>query len=129
MDDPAIVLHQLAQDLTSVLTSNLYEHRRTRPILAVGKDPPQCRHHVANPSLIVGGIYLIRSSKDMATVSPTSFPIAWRMSARTGSLCVPLPRAMNELRKGWPLILPLTLTNPRVPKNLTESGQTTYVQP
>jgi hypothetical protein len=75
--------------------------------------------------LIVGGIYLIRSSRDMATVSPTSFPIAWRMSARTGSLCVPLPRAMNELRKGWPLILPLTFTNPRVPKNLTESGQTT----
>ncbi len=68
----------------------------------------------------------MRSSRDMATVSPTSFPIAWRMSARTGSLCVPLPRAMNELRKGWPLILPLTFTNPRVPKNLTESGHTTY---
>src|SRR5882762_9158689 len=36
---------------------------------------------------------------------------------------------MNELRKGWPSILPVTLTRPRVPKNLTDSGQTTYVQP
>jgi hypothetical protein len=58
----------------------------------------------AHGRLGIGGIYLIRFSKDMATVSPTVFPIAWRMSARTGSLCVPSPSAMNELRKGWPSI-------------------------
>jgi hypothetical protein len=74
---------------------------------------------------LVGGSYSIRSSKDIATVSPTVFPIAWRMFARTGSLCVPSPRAMNELRKGCRSILPLTFTKPRVPKNLTELGQTT----
>jgi hypothetical protein len=106
------------------------EIRLVRLAIAVGRGfSTECRHHVANPSLIVGGLYLIRSSKDMATVSPILFPIAWRMSARTGNLCVPSPRAMNELRNGWPSILPLTFTKPRVPKNLTESGQTTYVQP
>ena len=67
----------------------------------------------------------IRSSKNMTTLSPTSYPIAWRISAFTGSLCVPSPRAINELRKGCPSTLPLTFTNPRVPKNSTELGQTT----
>src|SRR5688572_8848099 len=36
---------------------------------------------------------------------------------------------MNELRNGWPSMVPATLTRPRVPKNSTESGITTYVQP
>src|SRR5579872_7426219 len=71
----------------------------------------------------------MRSSSDMVTVSPTSLPIARRTSAFTGSLCLPSPRAINELRKGCPSILPLTFTKPRVPKNLTEFGQITYVQP
>src|ERR1700676_2139447 len=71
----------------------------------------------------------MRSSNNTVTVSPTFFPIACRTSALTGSLCLPLPRAINELRNGWPSIFPLTLTRPRVPKNLTESGQTTKVQP
>ena len=35
----------------------------------------------------------------------------------------------KRTRNGWPSILPLTLTRPRVPKNFTEAGQTTYVQP
>ncbi len=35
-----------------------------------------------------------------ATVSPASFPIAFRISAFTGSLCLPSPNAMKELLKG-----------------------------
>jgi len=46
-----------------------------------------------------------------------------------GSLCVPSPKAMKELRKGWPSIVPLTFTSPRVAKKVAESGITTYVQP
>src|SRR5882762_9193429 len=42
----------------------------------------------------------MRSSSNTLTVSPTFFPMACRMSAFTGSLCVPSPRAMNELRNG-----------------------------
>ncbi len=84
----------------------------------------KCGHHVANPSLIVEELS-DPFVQGYGHTTPTSFPIAWRMTARTGSLCVPLPRAMNEFRNGWSLILPLTFTNPRVPKNLTESGQMT----
>ena len=36
------------------------------------------------------------------TVSPASLPIALRRSALIGSLCVPLPMAMNALRNRWP---------------------------
>jgi hypothetical protein len=36
-------------------------------------------------------------------VSPACFEMALRTSALIGDLCVPSPRAMNELRKGWPL--------------------------
>ena len=36
--------------------------------------------------------------KSTSTVSPTFFPIARRRSAFTGSMCVPSPMAMNELR-------------------------------
>src|SRR6266567_8390951 len=71
----------------------------------------------------------IRSCKTTVTVSSASLPIALRTSALTGSLWVPSPMAMNELRKGWPSIVPRTFTSPRVPKNSTDSGQTTYVQP
>src|SRR5262249_10808551 len=39
------------------------------------------------------------------------------------------PKAMNELRNGWPSTVPRTLIKPRVPKNAAESGITTYVQP
>lgn len=42
----------------------------------------------------------IRSSKRTVTVSPSSFPIALRTSAFMGSLCVPSPIAINELRNG-----------------------------
>ena len=59
---------------------------------------------------------------------PASFPIAARISALIGSICRPLPIAMKELRNGWPSIVPRTFTKPRVPKNATESGHTTYVQ-
>src|SRR5512139_2569057 len=55
--------------------------------------------------------------------------MALRTSADTGSLCLPSPRAMNELRNAWPAMVPRTLTRPRVPKNSADSGQTTYVQP
>src|SRR5258707_15786271 len=47
----------------------------------------------------------------------------------TGSLCVPAPRAMNELRNGRPSMALRTLTVPRVLKNADESGMTAYVQP
>src|ERR1035441_8695714 len=36
---------------------------------------------------------------------------------------------MNELWNGTPSMVPRTLTRPRVPKNSTDGGQTTYVQP
>jgi hypothetical protein len=36
----------------------------------------------------------------------------------TGSMCLPSPMAMNELWKGCPSIVPVTLTKPRVPKKL-----------
>src|SRR6266478_8808055 len=67
----------------------------------------------------------IRCFRSTFTVSPTSFPIARRISTFTGSMCLPSPIAINELLKGRPSIVPLTLTKPRVPKNLTEFGQTT----
>ncbi len=69
--------------------------------------------------------YFIRSSNRTVTLSPTSLPMIRLISAFIGSICVPSPIAMNELRNGRPSILPLTLTSPRVPKNLTDSGQTT----
>src|SRR5262249_43444065 len=39
-----------------------------------------------------------------------------------GSMCLPFPIAMNELRNGYPSIVPRIFTRPLVPKNLTESG-------
>lgn len=41
-----------------------------------------------------------RSSKRTVTVSPACFAITLRSSVLMGSLCVPSPIAMNELRKG-----------------------------
>ncbi len=67
----------------------------------------------------------IRCFSSTFTISPTSFPIAWRVSTFTGNMCLPSPIAINELLNGWPSIVPLTFTSPRVPKNLTELGQTT----
>src|SRR4029077_13937979 len=60
---------------------------------------------------------------------PACLPMTLRISALTGSLWVPSPRAMNELWNGWPSMVPRTLTRPLVPKNCTDSGQTRYVQP
>src|SRR6516225_1767948 len=56
----------------------------------------------APPSFRVSGtLYLrIRSFSSTLTVSPTSFPIARRISSFTGSIWLPLPIAMNELLKG-----------------------------
>jgi hypothetical protein len=71
--------------------------------------------------------YPIRSSILTVTVSPASFPMAFRTSAFTGSMCLPSPMAINELRNGWPLIVARTFTRPRVPKNLTDSGHNMYV--
>ena len=48
-----------------------------------------------------------------------------RRSALIGSLCVPSPSAMNELRNGWPSTVPATFTSPRVPKYSAEPGITT----
>ena len=59
------------------------------------------------------------------TTSPALFPIVFRISALTGSLWVPSPRAMNELENGWPSIVPRTFTSPFVPKTSTDRGQTT----
>ena len=70
-----------------------------------------------------------RSSRRTVTVSPASLAIALRTSALIGSLWVPSPRAMNELRNGWPSTVPRTLTRPWVPKYSAEPGITTYVQP
>jgi hypothetical protein len=63
------------------------------------------------------------------TASPASLQIAFRMLALTGSVCVPSPIAVNELRKPCPSIVASTFTSPRVRKNATETGITTYVQP
>jgi hypothetical protein len=60
----------------------------------------------------------IRFSNFTFTVLPASFPIARRISSLTGSMCLPSPMAMNELWKGCPSIVPVTLTKPRVPKKL-----------
>ena len=59
------------------------------------------------------------------TSSPASLPMALRRSALTGSLWVPSPRAMKELRNGWPSTVPLTFTNPRVPKYSADPGMVT----
>ena len=42
----------------------------------------------------------IRSCNSTETVSPSSLPMAFRMSALTGNLWVPSPMAMKELWKG-----------------------------
>src|SRR5216684_3524122 len=65
----------------------------------------------------------------MVTLSPTSFAMLARSSALIGNLCVPLPRAMNELLNGRPSTVPLTFTSPRVLKYCAEPGMTTYVHP
>ena len=70
-----------------------------------------------------------RCFKCTVTRLPASFPMALRTSVFIGNMCLPSPMAMNELWNGHPSIVPRTFTRPRVPKNLTESGQTTYVQP
>ena len=63
-------------------------------------------HTLSSPGcktlFFVGGIYSIRSSKDMATVSPTVFPIAWRMSARTGSFMCAITQSHERTAKGVP---------------------------
>ena len=51
------------------------------------------------------------------TVSPSCLSSTRRRSALIGSLCVPSPSGMKELRKSWPSTVPATLTRPRVPKN------------
>jgi predicted MFS family arabinose efflux permease len=66
-----------------------------------------------------------RSRRTTVTSSPTSFAICFRSSALMGSLCVPSPIAMKELRNGRSSTAPLTLTSPRVPKKSAESGRTT----
>ena len=68
-------------------------------------------HNITNlvvTNTTANALLALGASPAMVTVSPTSFPIACRISVRTGSLCLPSPRAMNELRKGCPSILPLT---------------------
>src|SRR5829696_4015986 len=65
----------------------------------------------------------------MLTVSPSCLSISWRSSASIGSLCLPSPSGMKELRKGLPSTVPATLTRPRVPKNSALQSVTTYVQP
>jgi hypothetical protein len=55
--------------------------------------------------------------------------MARSVAAFTGSLCIPFPKAIKELWKGTPSTVPRTFTKPRVPKNSTEPGQTTYVHP
>jgi hypothetical protein len=47
-----------------------------------------------------GGQWGSRSVRQISTVSPASFLIVLRSSVLTGSLWVPSPSAMNELRKG-----------------------------
>ena len=67
----------------------------------------------------------IRSERWTVTESPACLPSAERSSDFTGSLCRPSPRAMNELRKSWPSMVPTTLTSPRVPKNSAVQSVTT----
>ena len=55
--------------------------------------------------------------------------MALRTATFTGSLWVPSPMAMNDDSNGWPSMVPRTFTSPRVPKNSTDRGHTTYVQP
>ena len=86
-----------------------------------GPAPRPGRHaRAARPALRAGP--LRRSSRQTVTESPACLPMARRMSARTGSLWVPSPKAMNELRNGWPSMVPRTLTRPRVPKNSADCG-------
>src|SRR5918998_35048 len=69
----------------------------------------------------------MRSCNCTRTRSPASLPIARRVAALTGSLCVPSPSAMNALSNGSPSTVPRTLTSPLVPKNAAEPSITTYV--
>ena len=62
------------------------------------------------------------------TSSPSVLPMAVRMTDAIGSLCVPSPRAMKALRNGTPSIVPETVTSPRVPNTVAESGSFTQVQ-
>jgi hypothetical protein len=57
--------------------------------------------------------------------SPASFWMAWRSFALIGSLWVPSPRAMKELRNECPSTVPRTLTSPRVPKYFAQPGMIT----
>ena len=54
-----------------------------------------------------------------------TLPMTLRNSALTGSLWVPSPSAMNELRNGCPSTAPVTRTKPRVPKNSAVQSVTT----
>jgi hypothetical protein len=72
---------------------------------------------VGDPWAACQSVLSSRSLKRTLTVSPASLPIALRRSALTGSLWVPSPNAMNELRKGCPSIVPRTFTSPRVPND------------
>src|SRR5918999_4256394 len=65
----------------------------------------------------------------MVTVWPGTLRIARQRSPFTGSLWVPSPSGMKEVRNGRPSTVPRILTRPRVPKNAAEPGITTYVQP
>lgn len=73
----------------------------------------------------VAGQRARRSSRRTLTVAPASLALALRTAALMGSLCVPSPKAMKALWKGWPSTVPRTLTRPWVPKNSAELGQTT----
>jgi TetR/AcrR family transcriptional regulator, mexJK operon transcriptional repressor len=57
-----------------------------------------------------------------------ALPIARRMGDAIGSLCVPSPSAMNAPLNGCPSTVPRTLTSPRVPKTVAESGSFTQAQ-
>src|ERR1700722_12376045 len=67
----------------------------------------------------------ILSSSVTLTVSPGALAIARRISAFTGSLCLPSPNAINELWNGNPSMVPFTFTSPRVPKKAADLGQMT----
>src|SRR5262249_16715896 len=83
--------------------------------------------------VVVDGVELVRvhtrSTRRTTTSSPASFWIAFRISALIGSMWVPSPSAMNQLRNGWPSTVPRAFPSPRVPKYSAEPGITTYVQP
>jgi hypothetical protein len=64
----------------------------------------------------------VRWRRRTVTVSPSAFPIFLRISALIGSLCVPSPRAMNELRNGSPSTVPFTFARPFVPKYSADPG-------